>query len=130
MTGVASYMSSPVQFIHPDKNFHEALVKMYEHNIGALLVIEGDKYVGIFTKTDSFHRVFKKDSESAKIRVSDIMTTHIITIDKDQQLEKASNLMNENKIHHIAVTDNDEIVGILSSKDLERYYMESAKKKG
>jgi len=97
---------------------------MYEKNVGALLVRERDKYIGIFTKADWFNKVLMKDGHSKKIMVSDIMSTQIITIEKDQPLEKASKLMNENNTRHIVVTDNGDIDGILSIEDLEKYYLE------
>jgi CBS domain-containing protein len=124
MTIVASYMSSPVFFTRPNKTCREALFDMYEKNVGALLVREGDQYIGIFTKADWFNKVLMEDGHSKKIMVSDIMSTQIITIEKDQPLEKASKLMNKNNTRHIVVTDNGDIDGILSIEDLEKYYLE------
>ena len=97
---------------------------MYTENVGALLVTEKGEYVGIVTKADWMHKVLEKDGDTNGIKVSSIMTTPIISLDKDEPLTKASKLMKENKCRHITVTDNGEIIGMLSIKDLERYYQQ------
>ncbi len=125
MIKASSYMSSPVRFINADKNCQEALATMYEHNIGALLVKDGHKYVGIITKTDWYHKVLNGDGNQTTSKVSEIMTSPIISIDKEDSLAKASELMNKNKIRHIAIADKGKIVGILSVKDLEKHFRKS-----
>lgn len=125
MSKVGDFMSSPVLTTSLDAFAHNAVNYMYTHNVGALLVTEKGKYVGIVTKADWMHKVLEKDGDPRGIKVSSIMTTSIIALEKDGSLAKASKLMKENKCRHIAVTDNGEIIGMLSIKDLERYYRQS-----
>ena len=117
-------MSCPVLSTSLDAFAHNAVEDMYTENVGALLVTEKGEYVGIITKTDWMHKVLEKDGDPNGIKVSSIMTSPIISLDKDEPLTKASKLMKESKCRHIAVTDNGEIIGMLSIKDLERYYQQ------
>ncbi len=119
MITAGSYMSSPVLTTSPDAFAYDAVGEMYQKNVGAFLVEENGEYVGIFTKTDWIHKFFK-DDDSNSIRVSEMMTAPIITVEKDEPIAKASELMKENNIRHISVTEKGNIVGILSVKDLER----------
>lgn len=122
MSKIADYMSSPVLTTTPDSRGHDAVEYMYTHNIGALLVKENEQYVGIITKADWMHKVLRGDGDPSVIKVSTIMTAPILTLEKKDSLAKASDLMKEKKIRHVAVTDKEKIVGMLSIKDLERYY--------
>ena len=124
MSKVCDFMSCPVLSTSLDAFAHNAVEDMYTENVGALLVTEKGEYVGIITKTDWMHKVLEKDGDPNGIKVSSIMTSPIISLDKDEPLTKASKLMKESKCRHIAVTDNGEIIGMLSIKDLERYYQQ------
>ncbi len=122
MDKIDAYMSSPVLATNPDSLAYDAARDMFEHNVGALLVKDNGEYVGIFTKTDWMHKVLKWEGDPKTIKVSSVMTKPIITVERDEPLAKASLLMEKNRIRHIAVMDNEKIVGMLSIKDLERYY--------
>jgi CBS domain-containing protein len=122
MDKIDAYMSSPVLGTNPDALAYDAARDMFEHNVGALLVKDNGEYVGIFTKTDWMHKVLKWEGDPMAIKVASVMTAPIITVEKDEPLAKASLLMEKNGIHHIAVIDKEKIVGMLSIKDLERYY--------
>jgi CBS domain-containing protein len=124
MDTVDAYMSSPVLTAKADAFAYDAVLEMFEHNVGALLVKKNEEYVGVFSKTDWIHKVLKWEGDPVSIKVSSIMTAPIISVEKDEPLAKASLLMERNRIRHVAVTDNEKIVGILSVKDLERYYRE------
>jgi CBS domain-containing protein len=122
MDKIGAYMSSPVLTTSPDALAYDAVREMFEHNVGALLVKENEEYVGIFTKTDWIHKVLKWEGDPIAIKVSSVMTAPIITAWADEPLAKASLLMEKNRIRHIAVIDKEKMVGVLSVKDLERYY--------
>ena len=122
MDNISSYMSSPVLATNPDALAYDAARDMFEHKVGALLVKDNREYVGIFTKTDWMHKVLKWEGDPMAIKVSSVMTQPIITVERDEPLAKASLLMEKNRIRHIAVIDKEKIVGMLSVKDLERYY--------
>jgi CBS domain-containing protein len=122
MDKIGAYMSSPVLTTDPGAFAYDAAREMFEHNVGALLVKDKEEYVGIFTKTDWIHKILKWEGDYKAIKVSLVMTQPVITADRNEPLAKASLLMEKNRIRHIAVTDKENLVGILSVKDLERYY--------
>jgi CBS domain-containing protein len=95
---------------------------MYKNNISALLVENDGKYVGIFTKADWIDMIRKEVCDPNTIKIMALMVNPIIKIDKDDNLAKATTLFEENHIRHLIVTDNDMIIGILSVKDLEKYF--------
>ena len=125
MSRIGDYMSKPVFATSPDIIACDAIDKMFENRISALLVEQNGEYIGIFTKTDWMHLVLSEQCEpNSLIKVSALMAAPIVTVDKNETLAKASTLIEENNIRHIAVTEVGKIVGMLSVSDLERYFHE------
>lgn len=122
MDKIGNYMSSPVFTTTPDAIAFDAVREMFDHYVGALLVKENEEYVGIFSKADWIYKVLKWEGDPSGVIVSSVMTSPIITAWVDEPLAKASLLMEKNRIRHIAAIDKEKIVGMLSVKDLERYY--------
>ena len=122
MENVGAYMSSSILTTNPDAYAHDAAHEMFKNNVGSLLVKEDEKYVGIITKMDWIHKVLKWECNPSGFTVSLIMTSPIITVEKDDLLAKASFLMGKNRVRHLGVIHEGQIVGIISVKDLERYY--------
>jgi signal-transduction protein with cAMP-binding, CBS, and nucleotidyltransferase domain len=122
MSMVGSFMSSPVFTTSPDIFAHEAMVIMLENKVGALLVKDNEEWVGIFTKADWMRKVLRGEGNINSEKVCSVMTKTIIAIERSETLARASLLMENHRIRHIAVTDKGKIIGILSANDLERYY--------
>ena len=95
---------------------------MRDTRVGALLVEEKGKLVGIVSETDLVRRGLANDSDPHQVKVSTIMSAPIITIDVDRPASDASDLMSEKGIRHLAVTESGKIVGVISVRDLLRYY--------
>ena len=91
---------------------------MVAHNIGSVLVKEFEEYVGIVTETDLTRKVLGKGLNAASTGISEIMTSPILSLDCYLPVEEANRFMHKNKIRHLAVTEEEKIVGILSVKDL------------
>ena len=122
MINISKCMSSPVLSINSESRVLEGVVKMWKNNCSALLVEEDDEYVGIFTKTDWVDIVRKEVCDPSVIKISDVMVNPVIKIDKNETLGKAINLIEENNIRHLVVTDKGKVVGMFSVKDLEHYF--------
>jgi CBS domain-containing protein len=122
MSKIADYMSTPVLTISPDKLACDAIDKMFENKVGTLLVEKNAEYIGIFSRIDWMHLVLRGECDPKVVKVSSIMSSPIITVDKNETLAKASILIEENNIRHIAVIEDGKIVGMLSVRDLEKYY--------
>ena len=128
MTRVSKYMSNQIFSIGPDKYAHDAVDKMYENKTSSILVKENEKYVGIITKTDWMFLVLKGECDPKAMKVSDVMTKILNTIDEKQTIAKVCNIIETKNIRHVPVTRDGEIVGMFSVKDLEKYYLQLHKK--
>ena len=128
MNKVGQYMSTQLFSTSPDKYAYEAVDKMYENKVSALLVEEGGEYVGIITKTDWMFLVLKGECDPKAIKISTVMTKIANTIEENQTISEVCNIIETKKIRHVPVTRNGKIVGMFSVKDLEKYYIQLHKK--
>ncbi len=119
---IGDYMVSPVLSIGPDAAAQEAAKLMESKHIGSLLVKEGETFVGIITETDLTRKMLAQGLQDKNPSVRDIMTAPLQTIDCHEPIVDANQLMANKRIRHIAVTENDQVVGMLSVKDLIHYY--------
>lgn len=99
----------------------EAVSEMNDKGIGALLVLDGRRPVGIFTERDVLRRIVDPDKDPALVRVSEVMTRELVMISIDTRVDEAMALMTERRFRHLPVTDGGEVVGMLSSGDLMRW---------
>ncbi len=121
-------MSNTLYTTTPDQYAHIALDDMYKNKVNALLVKDGEDFVGIFTKTDWMILALKGECDPKSVKVSTLMTKIESTVDKDQTIAEASALIEKKKVRHLPVTDGGKIVGMFSVKDMEKYYLDLHKK--
>ena len=122
MDEISDYMTSTVLSIDVESSVQEAAQYMVSQSIGSVLVKEFDEYVGIVTETDLTRKVLGKGLNPETTRVSEIMTSPILSMDCYLPVEEANRFMHKNKIRHLVVTEEEKIVGILSVKDLVAYF--------
>ncbi|MDB5242233.1 MAG: histidine kinase [Spirosoma sp.] len=96
----------------------DALKLMAEKNIGAVLVVDDGRLTGIFSERDYARKVILKDRSSGDTRISEVMTSVVITIEPQQSIEECMFLMSDKHIRHLPVMDNGELVGIISINDV------------
>jgi len=118
MESIESQMTTPVINIYSEATAKEAAQLMKEKRIGSLLIKGYEGYVGIVSEKDLVYKVVGEGLVSNTVPLSSIMTESILSIEKTASSSEASILMLEYKINHLAITENDDIVGILSIKDL------------
>lgn len=99
----------------------EAVREMNEKGIGALLVMDGRKPVGIFTERDVLRRVVDADKDPAFVHVSQVMTRNLVTIAPETRIEEAMAIMTERRLRHLPVLEDAEVAGMVSSGDLMRW---------
>ena len=128
MSAVSKYMSTQIFSISPDRYAYEAVDQMYDHKVSALLVKDGEEYVGIITKTDWMFLVLKGECDPKAIKISTMMTKIANTIEENQTISEVCNIIETKKIRHVPVTRNGKVVGMFSVKDLEKYYLQLHKK--
>jgi CBS domain-containing protein len=109
---------SQVHFIHPDAKVIEALQLMAQKDIGALLVMDGGRVVGIMSERDYARKVILHGKSSQDISVRDIMTSGVVTVDPSKTIEDCMSLMTQRRIRHLPVCEGDKLVGLVSIGDL------------
>lgn len=109
---------SQVWSIPPDSTVYDALRLMAERDIGALLVIKGERLVGILSERDYARKVILQGKSSMKTAVREIMTERVIVISPQNTLEEAMALMTEKHLRHLPVVVDENVVGVVSIGDL------------
>lgn len=104
--------------ISPDATVLDALKLMAEHDIGALLVVEDDRVVGIFSERDYARKLILHGKSSMNTRVNEIMTSEVFCVSPDLSVGKCMALMTEKRIRHLPVLENDRLAGIVSIGDV------------
>ena len=103
---------------------------MRKKGIGSLLIESAEegrisRRSGIVTETDLLRKVLAKEMDASLTRVDQIMTSPLLTITPDRPILDASHLMETNHVRHLCVSDEEEIVGVISVRDLVRYFVDS-----
>lgn len=104
--------------IAPDVSVYEALEQMAEAEVGALLVAEGERVVGIVSERDYARRVILKNRSSKTTKVCEIMTSEVIYARPDQTAEECLAVMSAKRVRHLPVLDDGRLLGILSIIDV------------
>jgi CBS domain-containing protein len=97
---------------------YEALVLMADKNIGAVLVIDNDVLTGIFSERDYARKIILKGRHSDDTTVKDVMTANVITVDLNDGLDQAMQIMSDKHIRHLPVMDGERLYGIISINDV------------
>ena len=101
---------------------YDAIVRMVEGNVGALLVYEGDRLAGIVTERDYLRRVTLQGRDERTTPVAEIMTPELVFVGPDASVEECMAVMTDRRIRHLpVVTDEREVVGIVSIGDVVKF---------
>jgi CBS domain-containing protein len=104
--------------VSPNDNVYDALKLMAEKNIGALLVLENDRLVGIISERDYARKVVLRGKTSMDTPVREIMTPRVLYVRTNQSIEDCMAIMTDKHIRHLPVFDGDELVGVISIGDV------------
>ena len=110
--------SSAVYSIAPSATVFEAVKLMAEKNVGALLVMEGERIVGVVTERDYARKVVLLARSSKDTPLRDVMTSAVIYVRPNQTSEECMALMTESRVRHLPVLDGDKLVGLISIGDI------------
>lgn len=113
-------MRTTVETIASERTMLEAAQTMTEKRIGSLLVIEAGEMVGIVTETDMVRKGLASHLPASRTKVGSVMNYPLIQIDINRTVRDASRLMAEKRIRHLAVAEDNKVVGLLSVRDLVR----------
>jgi CBS domain-containing protein len=121
MNNVSSLLARknrPVISVSPHTSVVDALTLMAEKNIGCVAVLEGNKYLGIFTERDYSRKVILKGKNSSTTVVSEIMSTDLATAKPGDSIEYCMETMTSKNIRYMPVFENDQLTGIVSMSDV------------
>lgn len=109
---------SQVWSISPDATVFAGLTLMAEKNIGALLIIEHDRPVGIMSERDYARKIILEGRSSRDTKVRSIMTTRLVSAQPSDSVEHAMALMTQERIRHLPIMEGDTVLGVVSIGDL------------
>ena len=117
---ILSHKGHRITSVRPETTVLEALKIMAEQNIGSVLVLEGDQYLGIMTERDYSRKVILKGKSSTDTPVSEIMSNDLPAVNLDDSIEHCMQLMADKNIRYLPVFEQDRIYGVISIHDLIR----------
>ena len=121
---VREYVSEDVVTADGRTSASEASKTMMERGVGYVVVVENGQLVGIVTERDLVEKVVAKEKEPSKVRLSEIMSSPVITVDPDLTLTAAVETMAKHRIRKLPVVRNGRLCGILTARDIARHFRE------
>jgi CBS domain-containing protein len=115
---ILGHKGSAVWSIAPNATVFEAIQMMADKNVGAVLVTENDKLVGIISERDYTRKVVLKGKSSKTTAVKEILSSHVIHVSPSHTVEECMRLMTDHHVRHLPVLEEEKIVGIISIGDL------------
>ncbi|MGE5175292.1 MAG: CBS domain-containing protein [Hyphomicrobiales bacterium] len=109
---------SAIYTISCDQTVYEAIVEMVRHNVGSLVVLQGDDPVGIVTERDYLKEIALRGRTSRATEVREIMSRTVIVVDPDRSLDDCMAIMTERRVRHLPVLEHDRLVGVISIGDV------------
>jgi CBS domain-containing protein len=118
MAQLLSTKGSRVWSISPDATVYDGLELMAEKNIGALLILDGGRPVGIMSERDYARKIILEGRSSRETQIRSIMTTRLVAVRLDDTIEEGMAIMTRERIRHLPVLDGEAVVGMVSIGDL------------
>ena len=115
---VRDVMTKNVKVVREDTSLHEVIATISNFDINSVVVIQGDRPVGIITTRDALIRAYEHGMPVSSMKAGMVATTPLITIDEQATVEEAANLMRRSRIKHLPVVSLDKLVGILTDTDI------------
>src|SRR5437016_11535578 len=107
--------------VAPDASVFDAVSLLAEKNIGALLVMDGEKLLGLLSERDYTRKVMLRGKRSRETTVAETMSTDLKVVQPRQAVEECLRLMTDKRVRHLPVLDGDKVVGIISIGDLVKW---------
>ncbi|MGD9239903.1 MAG: CBS domain-containing protein [Desulfobacterales bacterium] len=106
--------------ISPEAKVYEAMELMGKKEVGAIVVVENEKMVGILSEEDYARKIILEGKNSRATTVREIMTADVVHASPENKLEKCLSLMMKKRIHHLPVLEKERLVGLVNIEDIKR----------
>ena len=117
----------PTWSLSSNNTVRQALQLMADKNIGAIVIKDQDKLIGIFSERDYARKVVLKGKNSTDTKLAEFMSKEVITISSDMQIDACMQLMTDKRVRHLPVVDNGKSIGIISIGDVVRLMIDEQK---
>ena len=117
---VRDVMTKEPRVVRRDTNVQEVVATMNKFDISSIIVVEGKRPIGIITHKDIIAKLVQTRIPPDAVTAREVMTTPVLTINEEASIDEAARLMVRKHIKKLAVTNNNELVGIITSSDLMR----------
>jgi CBS domain-containing protein len=117
---VRDIMMRNVKTVRTDDSALDAVVKMNKFHIGSVIVTNNGRPIGIITERNILERIVEPRLDPSTVRVKDIMSSPVVTIDPNAAVEEAAQIMARKHIKKLPVVDGGKIVGVISTSDIVR----------
>ena len=117
----------PTWSLSSNNTVRQALQLMADKNIGAIVIKDQDKLIGIFSERDYARKVVLKGKNSTDTKLAEVMSKEMITISSDMQIDACMQLMTDKRVRHLPVVDNGKSIGIISIGDVVRLMIDEQK---
>ncbi len=118
VSDILNFKGHEIWAVKPDDTIFDSLQLMAEKEIGALLVMDGDKLVGIVTERDYARKVILEGKSSKSSSVTEIMTKQVLCVAPERTIEECMALMTDKRARHLPVLDHKRVIGLVSIGDL------------
>ena len=118
---ILSQKNQEIFAVSPDSSVYDAIAMLDEKNVGALLVMEGDRLVGMFSERDYTRKVVLRGKRSRETTVAEIMSRDLKVTNPQDGVDDCLRLMTDKRIRHLPVLDAEKVVGVISIGDLVKY---------
>ena len=110
--------NAPLWHVRPDDTVYDALVLLAEHDVGAIMVMDAGRLVGIVSERDYTRKIALQGKSSKDTRVADIMTKNVLVVSPSTRTRDCMALMSEKKIRHLPVVDGGTVIAMISIRDI------------
>jgi CBS domain-containing protein len=122
---VLGQKQSEIFSVTPDTCVDDAVRMMDEKNVGALLVMKGNKLVGMLSERDYTRKVMLRGKKSSETKVSEIMSTNLTVTNPNEGVEECLRAMTDKRFRHLPVLDGSKVIGVVSIGDLVKHVIAS-----
>ena len=115
---VRDIMTKDVRVVRPDTPIREIVATMNKYDIGSIIVVQGDRPVGIITERDVLRRMVEPSLTPESLAARQVMTTPLVVVDENASIEEAAKLMAKKKVKKLPVMNKGNLVGIVTYTDI------------